>query len=735
MALDKHTEKILKAMKHPTLIRNIGIVAHIDHGKSTFSDNIIAGAGMLSKELAGDVRVTDDMQEEQERGITIQTAAVSMVHDYKGDEILVNLLDTPGHVDFGGDVTRAMRAVDGAIVLACAVEGVMPQTETVLKQALNERVKPVLFINKVDRLIREVKLTPEAMQEKFVKIITNVNKLIKDLAPKEYKETWQVNVQSGSVAFGSAYHNWALSVPLMQQKGISFKDIIDAYASGNEDDWKALADRAPLSEVALDMVTKHCPSPADSQKYRIPHLWKGDMDSEDGRRMIACDSSGQLIFIVTKMKVDPQAGEVAFGRVFAGKLEKGKEVYLNGAKLKGRIQQTMLFKGGGTNRIVVPEVPAGNVAAVVGLRAATSGETVSEEPIDTFEGIKHIFDPVVTKAIEAKNPQDLAKLIVALRQLAKEDPTIKVAINEETGENLISGLGELHLEIKEHILQRDIGLNIVVSPPIVVYREAVEKPSPQVMGKSPNKHNKLFVVVEPLNPEVAKAIKRGDIPAGKIKKIKDHVLTAMTENGVSRDEAKRTWDVYNGNMLVDETRGIVHIGEIQELVVQSFEEAVDSSPLSREPAVGLKIRLMDAKLHEDSIHRGPAQIIPCMREAIFNSMLTAGVILMEPKQTIRIDCPVTFLGAASKLINSRRGQLLETEQSGEQLVIVAKIPVSEMFGFTSSLRSATTGRGVWFLVDQVFERIPRELQDETVLRIRKRKGLKEEIPRPINYSE
>jgi elongation factor 2 len=730
MAMDKHTEKILKAMKFPDRIRNIGIVAHIDHGKSTFSDNIIAGAGMLSKELAGDVRVTDDMQEEQERGITIQTAAVSMVHDYDGSEILVNLLDTPGHVDFGGDVTRAMRAVDGAIVLACAVEGVMPQTETVLKQALKERVKPVLFINKVDRLIREVKLTPEAMQERFVKIITNVNKLIKDIAPAEYKDKWQVNVQGGSVAFGSAYHNWALSVPLMQQKGISFKDIIDAYNTGKDEDWKALADKAPLSEVALDMVAKHCPSPLESQKYRIPHLWKGDMDSEVGKQMVACDAEGKLMFIVTKMKVDPQAGEVAFGRIFSGKLEKGKAVYLNGAKVHGRVQQTMLFKGGGTNRIVVPEITAGNVAAVVGLRAASSGETVSEEPIDTFEGIKHIFDPVVTKAIEAKNPKDLAKLIIALRQLAKEDPTIKVTINEETGENLIAGLGELHLEIKEHILQRDIGLDIVVSPPIVVYRETVDSPSPQVMGKSPNKHNKLFVIVEPLDDQLFKAISEGSIPEGKIKKIKDDTLKAFIESGVARDDAKRTWDVYKGNMLVDETRGIVHIGEIQELVVQAFEEAVDAGPLSREPAAKMKVKLVDAKLHEDSIHRGPGQIIPCMRQSVFNGMLTAGDKLLEPKQTIRIDCPVDFLGAVSKLINSRRGQLLETEQQGASLVITAKLPVAEMFGFTSSLRSATTGRGVWFLVDQVFEKIPRDLQDQTVLRIRKRKGLKEEIPRP-----
>ncbi|MFC1742091.1 GTP-binding protein, partial [Nanoarchaeota archaeon] len=174
----KMVERVMEAMKYPTKIRNIAICAHIDHGKTTFSDNLLAGAGMMSEELAGKALQLDFHADEQERGITIDSAAVSMVHEFKDGEFLINLIDTPGHVDFGGDVTRAMRAVDGAIVLACASEGVMPQTETVLRQALRERVKPILFINKVDRLIKELQLTPEMMQERFIKIINHVNKLI-----------------------------------------------------------------------------------------------------------------------------------------------------------------------------------------------------------------------------------------------------------------------------------------------------------------------------------------------------------------------------------------------------------------------------------------------------------------------------------------------------------------------------------------------------------------------------
>src|SRR3989338_11183584 len=232
MAEKDLTIRVQELMHDPDQIRNIGTVAHIDHGKTTFSDNLLSGAGMISDELAGKQLFMDFDPQEQERGITIWSANASMIHTFNDKDYLVNLIDTPGHVDFGGDVTRAMRAVDGAIVLVDAVETIMPQTETVLRQALRERVKPVLFINKVDRLIKELQLTPEHMQERFVKIITSVNRFIKEIAPKGYGEKWQVNVQDGSVCFGSAYHKWALSVPYMQKKSITFKDVIEYYQEG-----------------------------------------------------------------------------------------------------------------------------------------------------------------------------------------------------------------------------------------------------------------------------------------------------------------------------------------------------------------------------------------------------------------------------------------------------------------------------------------------------------------------
>lgn len=243
--MGRKEENIAKAkdlMHNLDRIRNIGIAAHIDHGKTTFSDNLLAGCGMMSEDLAGKQLVLDYEEQEQDRGITINTASASMVHKFEEKEYLINLLDTPGHVDFGGDVTRAMRAVDGAIVLVCAVEGAMPQTETVLRQAIREKVKPVLFINKVDRLINELKLTPEEMQQRFIKIISKYNQLLNNIVPKELKGKWNVKVEDGTVAFGSAYYNWAISASYMKKTGLSFRDI---YEYCNNDDQKTLAKKSP----------------------------------------------------------------------------------------------------------------------------------------------------------------------------------------------------------------------------------------------------------------------------------------------------------------------------------------------------------------------------------------------------------------------------------------------------------------------------------------------------------
>ncbi len=728
MAKKELTERIKELMYKPDQIRNIGTIAHIDHGKTTFSDNLLAGAGMISEELAGRQLFLDFTEQEQERGITIWAANASMVHEYEGKEYLINLIDTPGHVDFGGDVTRAMRAVDGAILIVCAVEGVMPQTETVLRQSLKERVKPVLFINKVDRLIKELKLTPEMMQERFKKIIDEVNYLIQKYAEPQFKNKWLVNVADGSVAFGSALKNWAISVPYMKKKGITFKDIIEYVQQGKDDE---LAKKAPLHEVVLDMIVKHLPSPKEAQKYRIEKIWKGDINSEVGKDMIEVNPNGKLAAVVTKMIPDPHAGFVATVRIFSGKIQKGQTVYLVGQHKEQRVQQVTIYKG--PQRIPVDEVVAGNIAGVVGLSEAFSGETVCQPDhiITPFEEIKHLFEPVVTKSIEPKNPKDLTKLINFLKKLAREDTTIQVKINQETGEYLVSGLGELHIEAKVERVLREQGLEIVTSEPIVVYRETVEKTSPVVEGKSPNKHNKFYFVVEPVEESIIKAMENDEIPSDvEVKKKNLELQQKLVEKGMSNEEARGVVLIYNKNILIDATKGVQYLNEVMEMIKEAFKNVMDEGPLAREPCVGVKVKLVDAELHEDPVHRGPGQILPAVRFAIRNAMLMAEASLLEPKQIIRIDVPSELMGAALKEVQGRRGQVLEINEERGVAIIKAKVPVAEMFGFDSALKSATGGRGFYSLIDIVFEKLPKELQNNVVLKIRKRKGLKEEIPQP-----
>ncbi|NCN87141.1 elongation factor EF-2 [archaeon] len=712
--------EITDLMKKQDHIRNIAIAAHIDHGKTTFSDNLLAGAGMLSEETAGKQRALDFHEDEAARGITIDSASVSMIHKVKGEEYLINLIDTPGHVDFGGDVTRAMRAVDGCIILSCAVEGVMPQTETVVRQALKELVKPVLFINKVDRLIKEVKLTPEAMQAKFISIINHVNELIQKIAPEGYKEKWKVGVGEGTVAFGSAFHNWALSVPYMKEKGITFKDIIDAYENDNH---KELAKKAPLHEVVLSMSVAHHPNPVVAQKYRIPRIWHGDTSVEPGKSIMECNAKGDVAFVPIKITVDKHAGEVAAGRLFSGTIKQGDEVYMNNAKKKVRVQQVSIYKG--AQRILCSEALAGNIVGVVGLRDVVVGETVSKQEIEPFEAITHLFEPVVTKSIEATKAADLPKLVEVLRQVGKEDPSLRITINEQTGESLISGMGELHLEIIENRIKTEKGLDVKTSAPIIVYRETAARASEVAEGRSPNKHNGFFMKVEPLEDEMFAKIQSGELREGRVKKKDDSVTQTLSAMGWGSDEIRNVKDVYKGNLLLDETRGEVHIGEVIEMVMDAFEMVMDEGPLARDPCMKLKVTLVDIKLHEDAIHRGPAQVYPAVREAIKNAMKSGNPALLEPLQIHVIDMPGDYMGAVTKLVGSKRGQMLDMKQEGDVAEITAKIPVAEMIGWSNDLRSTTEGKGTSSILDQTFEKVPPMLQDNIVRSIRERKGLSE----------
>ena len=731
---EDNIKRATEVMQTRERIRNLAIAAHIDHGKTTLSDNLIAGAGMMSEELAGKSRVLDFDDQESARGITINAASASMVHNVNGHDYLINLIDTPGHVDFGGDVTRAMRAVDGCIILTCAVEGAMPQTETVVRQALKEKVKPVLFINKVDRLINELQVTPEDMQERFMVQITKVNNLISRFAPDGHEKDWQVSVQDGTVAFGSAYHNWGITVPYMSKSGISFKEIFEHCHNEQQ---RELAKKAPVHEVLLDMTVEKLPSPLIAQEYRIPNIWQGELESEVGVSMLQCDSDGPLSLMITKIWMDQHAGEVAVGRVYSGTIKQGETVWAIGSAKAERVQQVSMMVG--SDRIQVPGVSAGNIAALTGVRSAAAGVTIARDQDATpFEAIRHYSEPVVTVAIEPKAMKDLPKFIDALRGLAKADASLEVSTNQETGEALLAGMGELHLEITVYRLEEERGIKVNVSEPIVVYRESIsgDNKGRPFEGKSPNRHNRFYIEVEPLTEEVVQALREGHFGNGPVR-AKDAKETGnkFAEFGMDKNLMRKIYAINGTTVLVNDTKGIQNLHETRELIIEAFNDVCKKGPIAEEPLTGVMVKLVDAKLHEDAIHRGPAQTIPAVRNAIKGALIRASSVMFEPIQKIRIDAPNEWIGGITREVTTRRGIIEDMPVEGGVASVIGKMPVAESFGFSNDIRAATQGRAVWNTENAGYVQVPSDLFHKVSGEIRRRKGLKEEIPGESQYTD
>ncbi len=722
-------DEVARIMKDINKVRNVAIIAHVHHGKTTLTDSLLAKAGIISKSVAGDALYTNYEQIEKDRRMTIKSADISLAFPYNGVDHIINLIDTPGHVDFGGHVTRAMRAVDGVVLVVDPVEGIMPQTETVLRQALQERAKPVLFVNKTDRLLTELRLTQEQTMDRLLKLINDINTMIRRYAPEEFREKWILKVGDGSVCFGSAYDKWAISSQIMNKYKVTFKDIFTLSEKG---DLAKLQEVAPIDEATLSMIIEHLPDPSIAQPYRIPKLWHGDVETEDGKAMIKADPKAKVNMVIFGITNDPHSGEVAIGRVFSGVVKKGTELYVTGNPNLQKLQQVNIFMG--PERVIVDEISAGNIAGLVGLKNISIGDTASENSIIPFELIKHYSQPVVTKAIEAKDSRDLMKLIEALRGLSKEDQTIRVELNQETGEHLVSGMGELHLEVIETKLRNEHKINITTSEPIVVYKETIEKTVKYIEGKSPNKHSRFYVNVMPLEQGVIALIESGDIKPGKPKG--KAYVDDFIKGGMSRDEAKGIVDVADTNVLIDATKGVQYLDEVMELLIEGFEEAMKDGPLAREKCTGIKVLITDATIHEDPVHRGPAQIIPAMRRPIYAGMLFAGVDLLEPKQKFTINIPQEYLSDIITFVGGKRGQIVDIQQEAEQATVIAKMPVAEVIkGFSNEIRSLTAGRAIWYPEYAGYEKLPKELKDKVVREIRTRKGIPPEPPTPQQFLE
>ena len=725
----KSTQDILRIIGNKEQIRNFGVIAHVDHGKTTMSDSLLAASGIISPSVAGQALALDSMKLEQNRQMTIRGANVTLFYESEGKEYVINMIDTPGHIDFTGRVTRALRAIDGVVVVSDSVEGIMTQTETVTRQALEERVRPVLYINKIDRLVKELRLDPSAMQKWLSNIIAEFNRLIDIYAEKELKEKWKVSIQANSVAFGSAKDRWGFNFAMAQKKGITFKDVYDAYTSEDPNLIKLLAERAPLHDAVLGMVVQHHPPPHVAQRYRIPKIWGGDLESDIGRSLVSCDDKGPAVMMVTTINVDPQAGRVATGRLFSGTVKDGDEIYLIDAKRPGKIQSVNIYMG--NTREVVSILPAGNIPALLGVDYAIAGETISTvKNIPAFESIKYVSEPVVTIAIEPKHPKDLPKLVEALRRITVEDPNLIVKINEETGETLMAGMGVLHLEIATSLLQ-EAGLDITTSQPLINYRETIRAKAGPIMSKSPNKHNKIFMRVEPLGEDIVELIRTRHIREDMDKK---EMAKVLREKGWNADEARNVAAVdVSGNVLLDETKGVQFIQESMDSIKSGFEDVIYSGPIAHETVRGVKFVLHHFVPHEDPAHRGLAQLMPATRRAMLGSMLIADPVLLEPILGIEIKCPQEQIGTVAGILSGKRGKLLNVEQKGLISIIQGEVPASETFDLSEVMRGGTAGKALWNTYFKAWQPVPQSIFRTLVGETRKRKGLNPEPPSPDEF--
>lgn len=800
--------------------------------QSTLTDSLVAAAGIIAVEAAGDARLTDTRDDEQDRAITIKSTGISLYYELgeeelqgftgerEGDGYLINLIDSPGHVDFSSEVTAALRITDGALVVVDSVEGVCVQTETVLRQALAERIKPVMAVNKLDRCFLELMLDGEEAYQSFRRVVENANVIMATYSDDKLGDT-QVYPETGTVGFTAGLHGWAFTLTTfakmyaskfgiprerMREKlwGDNFFDpkekkwtkkhtgsktcqrgfvqfcyepirkVIDAAMNDDRTNLfnmleklgvkeklkpedielhgKPLMKRVmqtwlPAAEALLEMIVFHLPSPKVAQQYRAETLYEGPLDDPYADSIRKCDASGPLMLYISKMIPSHDKGRFyAFGRVFSGTVTTGQKVRIMGPSyVPGEkkdlyikpIQRTVLCMG--KKQESVEDVPAGNTVACVGLdQYITKNATLTNEKNDDAHPMKQMkfsVSPVVRVAVETKNSADLPKLVEGLKRLSKSDPMVQVQ-HEDTGEHIIAGAGELHLEICLKDLQEEYmgGTEIRISDPVVSYRETFIEESKQVMTKSPNKHNRLYLIGRPMDEGMPELIDEGTIGPKDDPKARGRTLAE--KYGWDKDISRKIWafgpDAEGPNMVIDVTKGVQYMNEIKDHVVAAFQWATKEGPLASENIRGCIWEMQDCVLHTDAIHRGGGQLIPTARRAFYAAMLKGSPRIMEPVFLVEMQAPESALGGIYNVMNTRRGNVFEENQRPGTPIYTVKsyLPVNESFGFTAALRAATSGQAFpqcvfdhWDLMDS--DPMEENTQSYKIVhQIRERKGIK-----------
>ncbi len=726
----KNAEEIRDMIKHhPMDLRRVfTIAAHIDHGKTTTSDFLLRRAGLMSDADAGKKVMMDSDEEEQERGITIFTSVVLLNYDYGDKQYLFEINDTPGHISFTGEVSRALRGSDGVILLVDALEGVMTQTETNIRLSIGEMCKPVLFINKVDRLISELRLAPKDVFSKIDSIISQVNRLIKACAPKDLAKEWQVSFVNDSVSVGSAKDGWAFNMSTLKRLEIRPQIVFEKYAEDNKD-W--LKTELPLEDPLLEMVIKHLPNPVEGQKLKIPHIWSGDLESEVGKSLIECDPNGPLLGMITKIFIDPKSKRpTLIGRVFSGTLRNSDILYLVGKKTKVKIKRLGVMEI--TDILDVDEVPAGNLFAIYGF-ICPAGETFvldgEQEKITVFEEISYVAEPVVSRTIKPKDPKDIAKLGEVVSKWIMADPTATFRHDEESKTYVLSGIDPLQIEILVTRIREQV--EIEVSDPIVVYRELPTTRGIDVHSKSPNGHNRLLIHIEPLDNKAMALFKSGKVNMDQDRRTRAQIL--QEEAGWEAKVARRIWTISETNVLIDASTGVQRLDNIKQYIIQVFIDFCNGSTLAKEPLMGSKYIITDATVHVDPAHTGFTEIFQMALAGYHTTFLTSDPHILEPILMIDIKVPSEYVGNMSKVITQHRGIIQEMTQEGENTLIKGKIPTAETIDLADEIRSNSSGRAFFGYQFLGFEPVPKNLEKELIESIRARKELPPDIPDVSNW--
>ncbi|MCS7093088.1 MAG: elongation factor G [Patescibacteria group bacterium] len=675
-------------------IRNIGIIAHIDSGKTTTTERILFYTGRTYK--LGDIdegtTQMDWMPQEKERGITIVSAATTTFWR----SVRINIIDTPGHVDFTAEVERSLRVLDGGVVIFDAEEGVQSQSETVWRQADKYRVPRICFINKMDKLGAEFEGTVREIEERL-----GANPVIMTFPiGKEQDFKGVVDILSLKAKYwdkdplGIEYSESEIIPEDLKEKVLELRAklvekivenddiLLNKYLNGEEisiDELKISLRKSVVNyklipvycgsslrnkgvQPVLDAIVDYLPSPADLKEIKGLNP---KTNTEEKRKLVNEEKFSALAF---KIQLDPHVGKLAYTRIYSGVLESGTYVYNVSRGKKERVSRILLMHA--NNREEIDKAYAGEIVALVGPKETRTGDTLADENFPIILE-KIIFpEPVISLAIEPKTKADQERLSYCLQRLTEEDPTFKVKINQETGQTIISGMGELHLEILVDRMKREMGMNVKVGKPQVAYKETITKTVEGIEGKyirqtgGHGQYGHCVIKIEPLG--------RGE-----------------------------------GFKFVNKIKGGVIPAEFIPAVEKGIIEAMEKGALLGYPITDIQVTLYDGSYHEVDSSDIAFKIAGSI--ALQEGVKKANLSLLEPIMKLEITIPEEFMGVVIGDISSKRGKIMGTEKKSKSVIIKALAPLAELSGYATNLRSLTEGRGIFYMEPSHYEEVPQHI--------------------------